>query len=85
MPAPSAREALRVLFFGDGQKSLVDRGAVLAAWCLTLTVLFFNALFRVLFEDGNLLIRAVPTFLLAAPLFWLYARAKRLVLARRAA
>jgi len=40
---------------------------------------------RFVFEDGNLLIRAVPTFILGAPLLWLYARAKRSVIARKAA
>ena len=82
MAAPGTGRILRFCFFGDGRSSLADRVAVLAAWCLTLAVLFFNAFFRLLFEDGNLLIRGVPTLILGAPLLWLYARGKRSVLAR---
>ena len=52
----------------------------LSAWCLTLTILFFNAFFGLLLPDGNLLIRGVATLILSAPLLWLYARAKRSVL-----
>lgn len=76
MVAPTRRDVLRVCFFGDGGGSLADRVAVFAAWCLTLVILAFNALFRTLFEDGNLLIRGVCTLILAAPLFGLYARAR---------
>ena len=78
MAAPGTREVLRFCFFGDGQSSLADRAAILAVWCVTLAVLFFNACFGLLFEDGNLLIRAVCTLVLSAPLLWLYARGKRL-------
>jgi hypothetical protein len=46
---------------------------------------FFNAFFPLLLPDGNLLLRGVGTLILAAPLMWLYARAKRAVLARRTA
>jgi len=74
--APRTRKILRFCFFGDGQSSLSDRIAVFAAWCLALAILFFNAFFRLLFEDGNLLIRGVATLILAAPLWWLYSRAR---------
>ncbi len=77
-------EVLRFCFFGDGRRSPADRVAALCVWCLTLAVLFFNAFFGLLFEDGNLLIRGVCTLVLSAPLLWLYARGKRSVLARRA-
>ena len=79
MSAPSTGEVLRFCFLGDGQSSLADCVAVLCVWCLTLAVLAFNALFRVLFEDGNLLIRGVGTLILAAPLLGFYARGKRRV------
>jgi len=82
---PSTRDVLRFCYFGDEQRKLVDRAAAFAAWCVTLAVLVFNALFRVLFEDGNLLIRGVCTVVLSLPLALLYARGKRAVLARRAA
>ena len=75
MAAPATLQILRFCFFGDGRSSLADRVAILAAWCLALAILFFNAFFGVLFEDGNLLIRAVPTLILAVPLGWLYSRA----------
>jgi hypothetical protein len=65
--------------------SLADRVAALSVWCLTLAILFFNTFFRLLLEDGNLLIRGVGTLILAAPLLGLYARGKRSVLARRTA
>jgi hypothetical protein len=45
----------------------------------------FNAFFGLLLPDGNLLLRGVGTLILSAPLLWLYARAKRSVLNRRAA
>jgi hypothetical protein len=35
--------------------------------------------------ERNLLLRGVGTFILSAPLLWLYTRAKRSVLARRTA
>ena len=85
MATPDAREVLRFCFFGDGQSSLADRVAVLCVWGLTLAIFFFNAFFRLLLEDGNLLIRAVCTLILSAPLLWLYARGKRALLARRTA
>ena len=50
-----------------------------------LAILFFNAFFGLLLEDGNLLIRSVGTLILSAPLLCLYARAKRSVLNRRSA
>jgi len=83
--APSSREVLRFCFLGDARSSLTDRIAAVVAWCLALTVFFFNAFFRLLLEDGNLLIRAVITLILSSPLLWLYARAKRSMLGRRAA
>ena len=82
MAAPGTWKILRSCFVGDGRSSLADRVAVLAAWCLALAILFFNAFFRLLFEDGNLLIRGVSTLILAAPLLWLYTRAKRSALTR---
>ena len=85
MAAPDTREVLRTCYFGNGRSSLADRVGVLFAWCLTLAILAFNASFRFVFEDGNLLIRTIPTFILGTPLFWLYARAKRSVIARKAA
>jgi hypothetical protein len=84
MAAPGTLEILRVCLFGSGRSSLVERLAVLTAWCFTLAVLLFDALFRLLLEDGNLLIRGVGTLILCAPLVFLYARAKRSVLNRRA-
>jgi hypothetical protein len=77
MTARGTREVLRFCFFGDGRSSLTDRVAVLCVWCLTLGILMFNGLFGLLLPDGNLLIRAVGTLMLSAPLLWLYARAKR--------
>ena len=85
MAAPGTWEVLRFSFFGDGRSSLANRVAVLSAWCLTLAILVFNAFFRLLLEDGNLLIRGVGTLILSAPLLCLYARAKRSVLSRRTA
>lgn len=84
MTDPGAREVLRFCYFGDGRSSLADRVAVLSMWCVTLAIVFFNVSFRLLFEDGNLLIRGVATLVLSAPLLWLYARGKRSVIARRA-
>jgi hypothetical protein len=83
MAPPGTWEVLRFCFFGDGRKSLAHHVAVLSMWCLTLAILFFNAFFRLLLKDGNLLIRGVSTLILSAPLLWLYARGKRSVLARR--
>jgi hypothetical protein len=85
MPAPGTWEVLRFCFSGGGRSSRADGIAVLSAWCLTLAILVFNALFRLLLEDGNLLIRVVGTLILSAPLLWLYGRAKRSVLERRTA
>lgn len=85
MTAPGAWEALRFCFSGDGRNSLADGAAVLSAWCLSVAILFFNAFFRLLFEDGNLFIRGVGTLILFAPLLCLYARAKRSVRDRRPA
>ena len=85
MARPGTWEVLRFCFFGDGRRSLADYVAVLLAWGLTLAILFFNAFFRVLLQDGNLLIRGVGTLILSAPLLWLYARGKRSLLARRTA
>jgi hypothetical protein len=86
MVSPGASEVIRFCFFGDGNKSSpADRVAMVAVWCLTLTIVFFNTFFRMLAPDGNLLIRGVGTLILAAPLLWLYARGKRSVLARRTA
>jgi hypothetical protein len=85
MAAPGTWEVLRFCFSGGGRSSLADSVAVLSAWCLTLAILVFNAFFRLLLEDGNLLIRGVATLILSAPLVWLYGRAKRSVLARRTA
>lgn len=83
MEAPSSWEVLRFCFFEGRRGSLVDGVAVLLAWCLALAILFFNAFFGLLLEDGNLLIRGVATLILSAPLLGLYARAKRSVLNRR--
>jgi len=77
MAAPDTWSLLRYCFFGDGRSSLTDRVAILGAWCLALVIVFFNALFGLLFEDGNLLIRGVGTLVLATPLLWLLARRKR--------
>jgi len=85
MAAPGTWEVLRFCFFGDGRRSPADCVAVLSVWCLTLAILLFNAFFRLLLKDGNLLIRGVGTLILAAPLLYLYARAKRSVLDRRTA
>lgn len=74
MVTPTTRDVLRICFFGDGRRSLADRVAVFSAWCITLAVLAFNAFFRTLFEDGNLLIRGVCTLILSAPLLGLYMR-----------
>lgn len=82
MAASRTWEVLRFCFFGGGRRSLVDGVAALAAWCLTLAILFFNAFFRLLLEDGNLFLRGVGTLILSAPLLLLYARAKRSVLKR---
>lgn len=75
--APDTWQVLRFCFFGRGRSSLADRAAIFAAWCLTLAILFFNAFFPLLFEDGNLFIRGVGTLIPSAPLVWLYARGKR--------
>ena len=83
MAAPGTREVLRFCFSGGGRSSLADGVAVVSAWCLTLAVLVFNAFFGLLLKDGNLLIRGVGTLILAAPLLYLYGRAKRSVLGRR--
>ena len=85
MAAPGTWEVLRFCFSGGGRTSLADGVAVLSAWCLTLAILVFNAFFGLLLPDGNLLLRGVGTLILSAPLLWLYARAKRSVLARRTA
>jgi hypothetical protein len=85
MAAPGTWEVLRFCFSGRGRTSVADGVAVLSAWCLTLAILAFNAFFGLLLPDGNLLLRGVGTLILSAPLLWLYARAKRAVLARRAA
>jgi hypothetical protein len=82
MGAPTTREILHFCFFGDQRRSLAGRVAVLFAWCLTLAILFFNAFFRLLLEDGNLLVRGVCTFIMSAPLLWLYGRGKRSMLGR---
>lgn len=76
MVTPTRRDVLRICFFGDGGRSLADRVAVFSAWCITLAVLAFNAFFRSLFEDGNLLIRGVCTLILSAPLLGLYMRGR---------
>ena len=73
---------LRVCFFGDGSGSLADRVAVVATWCVTGSVLLFNALFGLLFEDGNLFVRGVGTLILGAPLPLLYARGRRSTISR---
>ena len=62
---------------------MAGRIAVLAAWGFALAIVLFNATFPLLFEDGNLLIRGVCTLVLAAPLVWLYFRAKRALGPRR--
>ena len=80
--APATREILRFCFVGDWHSSLAGRVAVLFAWGLTLAILFFNALFPLLLEDGNLLIRGVCTLVMSAPLLYLYKRGKRSVLGR---
>jgi hypothetical protein len=85
MAAPGTWEVLRFCFSGGGRNSLADGVAALSAWCLTLAILSFNAFFRLLLDDGNLVIRGVGTLILSAPLLCLYARAKRSVLNRRTA
>lgn len=85
MTAPATSEVLHFCYFGDGRGSWADRAAMICVWILTLVLLFFNASFRLLFPDGNLLIRAVATLILAAPLLWLFARGKRSLLDRSAA
>lgn len=82
MAAPTTHEVLRACFFGYGRGTLVDRVAVVFAWCVAICVFLFNALFPILMEDGNLLIRAVFTLVLAAPLMALYAWRRRSLLAR---
>ena len=82
---PGTWEVLRFCFSGGGRTSRADGVAVLSAWCLTVAILVFNAFFGLLLPDGNLLLRGVGTLILSAPLLWLYARAKRSVLARRTA
>jgi hypothetical protein len=83
MAVPGTWEVVRFCFFGDRQRSLADRIAVLSVWCLTLAILIFNTFFGLLLTDANLLLRGVGTLILSAPLPWLYARAKRAVLTRR--
>ena len=85
MTAPTTSEILRFCFFGDGRGSWADRVAMISVWSLTLVLLLFNAFFRLLLPDGNLLIRAVATLILGAPLLWLFARGKRVLLDRRPA
>jgi hypothetical protein len=85
MATPETWDVVRLCFLGDGRSSLADRIAILAAWCLALAVLLFNAFFGLLFEDGNLLVRGVITLVLSAPLLGLYARGKRAVRAQKAA
>ena len=85
MVAPSTWEVLRFCFSGGGRSSLAGGVGVLAAWCLTLAILVFNAFFGLLLPDGNLLLRGAGTLILSAPLLYLYARAKRSVLGRRTA
>jgi hypothetical protein len=85
MAAPGTWEILRLCFSGGARSSLADGIAVLAAWCLTLALLVFNAFFGLLLPDGNLLLRGVGTLILFAPLLCLYARAKRAVLSRNTA
>ena len=85
MTAPTTSEILRFCFFGDGRASLADRVAMLLVWSLALVILFFNAFFPLLLPDGNLLIRAVATLILAAPLLWLFARGKRVLNGRKPA
>ena len=80
MAAPGTWEVLRFCFSGGGRSSLPNGVAVLSAWCLTLAILVFNAFFGLLLPDGNLLLRGVGTLILAAPLLWHYARARRSVL-----
>jgi hypothetical protein len=84
MARPGISEIFRFCFFGSGRRSVADAVAVSCAWGVTLAILFFNALFGVLLEDGNLLMRGVGTLVLFAPLLGLYARGKRAVLARTA-
>jgi len=80
---PTPSQVLRSCYFGDGREALAGRLAVLAAWCLTVAILLLNVFFRIVLDDGNLLIRAVPTLVLAAPLGWIYSRRKRALLERR--
>ena len=68
MAAPGTWEVLRFCFSRGGRTSLADGVAVLSAWCLTLAIFFFNALFRLLLTDGNLLIRVASTLIMSAPL-----------------
>jgi hypothetical protein len=82
---PGISEVFRFCFLGSGRRSVADVVAVLCAWGLTLAILLFNALFGVLLEDGNLLIRGVGTLVLFAPLLGLYARGKSAVLAQTSA
>jgi len=85
MTAPATSQVLRFCYFGNGRGSWADRAAMLSVWTLTLVILSFNACFRLLFPDGNLLIRGVATAILAAPLPWLFARGKRSLLGGRTA
>lgn len=77
MSALTARDVLRFCFWEAWHRSVVWRVAVLVAWCSALAVLSFNASFRWLFEDGNLLIRGVCTLVLGAPLIGLYVLGRR--------
>lgn len=77
--APRRAEVLRFCFFGEGRRSPFDLVTITGAWCFALAVLFFNALFPLLFSDGNLLIRGVVTLILSAPLLGIYVRGKRAV------
>jgi membrane protein implicated in regulation of membrane protease activity len=83
MAEPGTWEVVRFCYTGGGRSSLANGVATLSAWCLTLAILVFNAFFGLLLEDGNLLLRGVGTLILAVPLLWLYARARRSVLGRR--
>jgi hypothetical protein len=83
MAPPSVPEVLRFCLFGAGRRSAFDRVAIVVTWCLALAVFFFNALFPLLFSDGNLFIRGAGTLILSAPLLGLYLRGKRSLLARR--
>jgi len=85
MAAPGTWEALRFCFSEGARSSVADGIAALAAWCLALAILLFNAFFGLLLPDGNLLLRGVGTLILFAPLLCLYTRAKRSVLKKRTA